>query len=131
MSDGGEGAEGNCPQTGLASLVGVAAAACLGPTAGQTNYGGAKAALANIGTTLAAELKRYGVTTNVICPSGLTRMTEDLRPDFGSDELEEIKAGQAIAHRTNEYVANSPNNGATNVKWQEKEAGANTRCYTS
>lgn len=69
---------------------------------GQTNYGGAKAALANIGTTLASELDRYGVTVNVICPSGLTRMTEDLRPDFGSDELEAIKAKQAIAHRTNE-----------------------------
>jgi NAD(P)-dependent dehydrogenase (short-subunit alcohol dehydrogenase family) len=56
---------------------------------GQTNYGGAKAALANIGTTLAAELDRYGVTVNTICPSGLTRMTEDLRPDFGSEELGE------------------------------------------
>eukprot|EP01047_Picozoa_sp_COSAG01_P012741 COSAG01_NODE_582_length_15201_cov_7.218315_3_plen_279_part_00 len=56
---------------------------------GQTNYGGAKAALANIGTTLAAELDRYGVTVNTICPSGLTRMTEDLRPDFGSEDLGE------------------------------------------
>ena len=40
----------------------------------------------------------------VICPSGLTRMTEDLSADFGSDEQQALKEKQATAHRTNEYV---------------------------
>ena len=43
------------------------------------------------GMTLAGEMDRYGVTVNVICPSGLTRMTEDLSADFGSDEQQALK----------------------------------------
>ena len=44
-------------------------------------------------------------------------MTEDLRPDFGSDEMEEVKAAQARQHLTNEYVEGSPNNIAPIVAW--------------
>ena len=57
------------------------------------------------GMTLAGEMDRYGVTVNVICPSGLTRMTEDLSADFGSDEQQALKEKQATAHRTNESWA--------------------------
>ena len=69
------------------------------------------------GMTLAGEMDRYGVTVNVICPSGLTRMTEDLSADFGSDEQQALKEKQATAHRTNEYVGGSPNNVAPIVSW--------------
>ena len=69
------------------------------------------------GMTLAGEMDRYGVTVNVICPSGLTRMTEDLSADFGSDEQQALKEKQATAHRTNEYMGGSPNNVAPIVSW--------------
>ena len=77
---------------------------------GQSNYAAAKAANAMFGMTLALEMERYGVTVNVVCPSGLTRMTEDLAPDAFSEEQQARKEKQQVAHRTNEYVAGSPNN---------------------
>ena len=52
---------------------------------GQSNYGAAKAAIASITLIASMELERYGVTVNALCPTALTRMTEDTR--FGqSDE---------------------------------------------
>jgi NAD(P)-dependent dehydrogenase (short-subunit alcohol dehydrogenase family) len=46
---------------------------------GQTNYGAAKAGIAAFGIIAARELKRFGVTVNVLSPSAQTRMTEGLR----------------------------------------------------
>ncbi|HEY2936340.1 MAG TPA: SDR family oxidoreductase [Gaiellaceae bacterium] len=43
---------------------------------GQTNYGAAKAAIANFTIIAAQELGRYGVTVNCIAPNARTRMTE-------------------------------------------------------
>lgn len=45
---------------------------------GQSNYGAAKAGIAAFSVIAAMELARYGVTVNAICPTALTRMTEDL-----------------------------------------------------
>src|SRR5205085_1362849 len=46
---------------------------------GQTNYGPAKAGIANMTVILAGELGRYGVTVNAISPGARTRMTETIR----------------------------------------------------
>jgi NAD(P)-dependent dehydrogenase (short-subunit alcohol dehydrogenase family) len=43
---------------------------------GQSNYGAAKAGIANLTIILAQELGRYGVTVNCIAPNARTRMTE-------------------------------------------------------
>ena len=44
--------------------------------AGQVNYATAKAGIVAMTIVLARELKKYGVTANVVCPRALTRMTE-------------------------------------------------------
>jgi NAD(P)-dependent dehydrogenase (short-subunit alcohol dehydrogenase family) len=44
--------------------------------AGQSNYGAAKAGIANFTIIAASELGRYGVTVNCIAPNARTRMTE-------------------------------------------------------
>jgi NAD(P)-dependent dehydrogenase (short-subunit alcohol dehydrogenase family) len=46
---------------------------------GQTNYGAAKAGVAALTVIAARELKRYGITSNAICPHAQTRMTESIR----------------------------------------------------
>ena len=91
---------------------------------GQSNYAAAKAANAMFAMTLAGELDRYGVTVNAVCPSGITRMTEDLRPDFGSEELALEKEKMARQHVTNEYVSGSPNNVAPLIAWLVSPDGA-------
>jgi NAD(P)-dependent dehydrogenase (short-subunit alcohol dehydrogenase family) len=55
--------------------------------AGQTNYGAAKAGIANFTIIAALELGRYGVTVNCVAPNARTRMTESAfeLPDDGSD----------------------------------------------
>jgi NAD(P)-dependent dehydrogenase (short-subunit alcohol dehydrogenase family) len=45
---------------------------------GQANYAAAKAGVAAFSIVAAGELKRYGVNVNVLAPTALTRMTEDL-----------------------------------------------------
>ncbi|MGQ0825993.1 MAG: SDR family oxidoreductase [Actinomycetota bacterium] len=44
--------------------------------AGQINYAAAKAGIVSMTIVLAREMKKYGVTVNVICPRARTRMTE-------------------------------------------------------
>jgi NAD(P)-dependent dehydrogenase (short-subunit alcohol dehydrogenase family) len=48
---------------------------------GQSNYGAAKAGIAAFTIIASRELARYGITVNAVSPGGLTRMTENLRPD--------------------------------------------------
>jgi 3-oxoacyl-[acyl-carrier protein] reductase len=43
---------------------------------GQTNYAGAKGAIASMTYTMAMELARYGIRVNAISPSGTTRMSD-------------------------------------------------------
>ncbi|MDZ7887384.1 MAG: SDR family NAD(P)-dependent oxidoreductase [Mycobacterium sp.] len=54
---------------------------------GQSAYGAAKAAIANLTTTLAMEARRYGVTANAISPLAMSRMTESLFADRADDAL--------------------------------------------
>ena len=60
-------------------------------TAGQANYGAAKAGLAGLTIIAAMELERYGVTVNAISPIALTRMTEGLALTQG-DGSEQAKS---------------------------------------
>jgi NAD(P)-dependent dehydrogenase (short-subunit alcohol dehydrogenase family) len=46
---------------------------------GQTNYGAAKAGIANMTIITAQELGRYGVSVNCISPAARTRMTDTIR----------------------------------------------------
>ena len=55
---------------------------------GQSNYGAAKAGIAAFTVIAAMELQRYGVTVNAICPTALTRMTEDLA---GIQQMQETR----------------------------------------
>ncbi len=56
---------------------------------GQTNYGAAKAGIANFTIIAAQELGRYGVTVNAISPGARTRMTETImnRPSSANQEV--------------------------------------------
>jgi 3-oxoacyl-[acyl-carrier protein] reductase len=49
---------------------------------GQTNYGGAKGAIASMTYTMAIELARSGIRVNAISPAGTTRMSATFKgPD--------------------------------------------------
>ena len=50
---------------------------------GQTNYGAAKAGIANMTIVAAMELARYGVTVNAIYPTAKSRLTEDVFKQAG------------------------------------------------
>lgn len=46
--------------------------------AGQANYAAAKAGIVAMTIVIAREMKKYGVTANVICPRARTRMTDSV-----------------------------------------------------
>ena len=67
---------------------------------GQSAYGAAKAGIIGISLSIARELRRYGVTVNVISPIARTRMTAGLvadAPADGFDELDPANASPLIA----------------------------------
>jgi NAD(P)-dependent dehydrogenase (short-subunit alcohol dehydrogenase family) len=66
-----------------ARIINTTSPAGLYTSMGQTNYGPAKAGIANMTIVLAGELVRYGVTVNAISPGARTRMTETIRRPGG------------------------------------------------
>ena len=48
---------------------------------GQTNYGAAKAGIAGLARCLYLEGARYGITVNVLAPTALSRLTDDILPE--------------------------------------------------
>jgi NAD(P)-dependent dehydrogenase (short-subunit alcohol dehydrogenase family) len=62
-----------------ARIINTSSPAGLYTSMGQSNYGPAKAGIANMTIILAGELGRYGVTVNAISPGARTRMTETIR----------------------------------------------------
>jgi NAD(P)-dependent dehydrogenase (short-subunit alcohol dehydrogenase family) len=70
---------------------------------GQANYGAAKGGIATFSTIVAMEMARYGVTSNAIAPSAITRMTEDLLP-------EEVRLARKEAIDSGEFDFFSPDN---------------------
>ncbi len=75
---------------------------------GQSSYSAAKAGIATLTLVQAAELRRYGVTANAICPIARTRMTESA---FG-DAMKEPDEG---------FDVNDPANVAPFVVWLASE----------
>ncbi|MEU6564494.1 SDR family oxidoreductase [Nocardia nova] len=86
-------AESKAGRTRDARIINTSSGAGLQGSVGQGNYGAAKAGIAALTITAAAEFGRYGVTVNAIAPSARTRMTETVfadmmaRPDDGFDAM--------------------------------------------
>ena len=74
-------------------IINTSSGAGLQGSVGQSSYCAAKAAIASLTLVQAAELARYGVTSNAIAPVARTRMTEGLfadmmaKPEEGFDEM--------------------------------------------
>ena len=71
---------------------------------GQSNYSAAKAGIATLTLVQAAELGRYGITANAICPIARTRMTEGA-------------FGDAMKAPDQGFDANDPSNVSPFVAW--------------
>ena len=61
-----------------ARIVNTVSGAGLWGNVGQSSYGAAKAAIANLTVVTAMEAARYGVTVNAISPLAMSRMTEEV-----------------------------------------------------
>ena len=76
-----------------ARIVNTSSGAGLQGSVGQSAYSAAKAGIAALTLVQAAELARYGVTSNAIAPSARTRMTEEVfvdmmkKPEQGFDAM--------------------------------------------
>jgi NAD(P)-dependent dehydrogenase (short-subunit alcohol dehydrogenase family) len=76
-----------------ARIINTSSGAGLQGSVSQSVYSAAKAGIAALTLVQAAELGRYGITSNAIAPSARTRMTEDAfkdmmaRPDGGFDAM--------------------------------------------
>ncbi len=66
-------------------IINVTSQAGLRGNFGQTNYGGAKAAIMGMTFIWAQELTKYGVTVNAMSPAGATRMTAALFERTGTE----------------------------------------------
>ena len=63
---------------------------------GQTNYGAAKAGIAGFARCLYLEGMRYGVTVNILAPTALSRLTDDILPDQVKDRFPPEKVSPAV-----------------------------------
>ena len=54
---------------------------------GQTNYGAAKAGIAGFMRCLWLEGLKYGITVNVLAPTAMSRLTEDIFPEGVGDQF--------------------------------------------
>ncbi len=76
-----------------ARIINTSSGAGLQGSIGQSSYSAAKAGIATLTLIQAAELGRYGITSNAIAPSARTRMTEDVfedmmkKPESGFDAM--------------------------------------------
>jgi 3-oxoacyl-[acyl-carrier protein] reductase len=69
---------GKAGDTPNGRIVNTASESGLFGQAGQANYSAAKAGIIALTIVMARELKKYGVTANVVCPRARTRMTESM-----------------------------------------------------
>ncbi len=68
---------------------------------GQANYGAAKAGLVGLSNVLAIEGAKYDIRSNVIAPTAMTRMTEDLLSAF-ADQLDPIQVMPMVVYLCSE-----------------------------
>jgi NAD(P)-dependent dehydrogenase (short-subunit alcohol dehydrogenase family) len=87
-----------------ARIINTSSGAGLQGSVGQSNYSAAKAGIATLTLIQAAELGRYGITSNAIAPAARTRMTEAIFTDMAAPE-----AGA--------FDENAPDNIAPLVVW--------------
>ena len=86
---------------------------------GQSSYSAAKAGIATLTLVQAAELGRYGVSANAVCPIARTRMTEGAfgetmkAPDHGFDENDPANVSPFIA-----WLASSESREVTGRIWE-------------
>jgi NAD(P)-dependent dehydrogenase (short-subunit alcohol dehydrogenase family) len=93
-------------------IINTSSGAGLQGSVAQCTYSAAKAGIAALTLVQSAELGRYGITSNAICPSARTRMTEEVFKDMMADVGE------------GEFDAMDPSNVSPLVVWLgSKEAG--------
>jgi len=86
---------------------------------GQSSYSAAKAGIATLTLVQAAELGRYGITSNAICPIARTRMTEGAfgdamkAPDQGFDANDPANVSPFVA-----WLASSQSREVTGRVWE-------------
>ncbi|MDH3655951.1 MAG: SDR family oxidoreductase [Myxococcales bacterium] len=86
---------------------------------GQSSYSAAKAGIATLTLVQAAELGRYGITANAICPIARTRMTEGAfgeamkAPDQGFDENDPANVSPFVA-----WLASAQSREVTGRVWE-------------
>lgn len=86
---------------------------------GQSSYSAAKAGIATLTLVQAAELRRYGITANAICPIARTRMTEGAfgdamkAPDQGFDENDPANVSPFVA-----WLASSQSREVSGRVWE-------------
>jgi len=86
--------EAKAGRTRAARVINTSSSSGLYGIVGQTNYGAAKAGIANMSIVAARELERYGATVNVIYPTAMSRLTEDLfRQNGMAAQAEQTQAG--------------------------------------
>jgi|SRR5271165_4675163 len=81
-----------------AHIVNTVSGAGLWGNVGQSAYGAAKAAIANLTVVTAMEAQRYGVAVNAISPLAASRMTEELFADRTADPaLDPARSSEVVA----------------------------------
>ncbi len=63
---------------------------------GQTNYGAAKAGIAGFARCLYLEGARYGITVNILAPTALSRLTDDILPEQARDSVPPEKVSPTV-----------------------------------
>jgi len=92
-----------------ARIVNTSSGAGVLGSVGQSSYSAAKAAIATLTLVQAAELGRYGITANAICPVARTRMTEGVfadamkRPEQGFDANDPANVSPFVAWVTSTH----------------------------
>jgi NAD(P)-dependent dehydrogenase (short-subunit alcohol dehydrogenase family) len=102
-----------------ARIVNTSSGAGVLGSVGQASYSAAKAGIATLTLVQAAELARYGVTANAICPIARTRMTEEAfadamkAPERGFDENDPANVSPFVA-----WLASSRSREVTGRVWE-------------
>ncbi|MBO6902146.1 MAG: SDR family oxidoreductase [Rhizobiaceae bacterium] len=94
-----------------ARIVNTSSGAGLQGSVGQSAYSSAKAGIAALTLVQAAELARYGITSNCLAPNARTRMTEQA-------------FGEAMSARQGDFDVFAPENTAPLVAWLVSERSA-------
>ena len=98
-------------------VINTASEAGVGQSAGQPNYGPAKAGIINLTMNVAVALAKYGVTSNAIAPRARTRLTADNNaftsqppPEEGWDPLGSENISPLVAWLASPAAANVSGN---------------------